>query len=49
MPMDDFVCVKCGKLFELIIPLEDIKKEVKCKYCGEFLRKLFPAPYFKVK
>ncbi len=49
MPMYDYVCENCKKMFELIIPLAECGKIVKCKYCGKELVRLPSTPYFKVK
>jgi putative FmdB family regulatory protein len=48
MPLYDYYCRFCHKLFEAIVPLALSGKELKCKYCGKPLKKLVAAPFFKV-
>jgi putative FmdB family regulatory protein len=48
VPLYCFVCKKCEKMFEAIVPLSDSDKEVKCQYCGKPLKKLITGCAFKV-
>ena len=44
MPIHDFYCAKCSKLFEIIVPLSKTNKAVKCPYCKKKLKKGLSAP-----
>jgi len=44
-----YYCEKCGKYFELLVPLKYYNMEIKCKYCGKVLQKLITAPMFRIK
>jgi putative FmdB family regulatory protein len=49
MPLYIYVCEKCMKKFEVIVPLEQYDKKIPCKYCNkELVKKLSPV-YFKVR
>jgi putative FmdB family regulatory protein len=49
MPMYQYVCPKCNKAFEIIIPLKLADKKITCKYCKKGLVKIMTAPYFSIK
>jgi len=49
MPMYNYVCEKCSKIFEVIVPLDKSEKEIYCKYCNSVLKKQLTPVYFKVK
>ena len=49
MPLFDFICKKCEKIFEVIVPLSYSKKKIKCPYCKKQLKKLMSPVYFKVR
>ena len=50
MPLFTYNCKECGKLFEIIVKLDDIgKNEPECPYCGEKLEKLMDAPMFVIR
>lgn len=42
-------CKKCAKIYELLVKLENYKKDIKCPHCGEVLKKQMDAPYFTIK
>ena len=44
MPLYDYSCIDCGKLYEISVKLELINKEIKCPKCGKTLKKLVSAP-----
>ncbi len=48
MPIYDFSCEKCNKVFEVIVPLVDCLKPLKCKYCDEEMKKIIKPCFFKV-
>jgi len=48
VPLYTFVCKKCEKAFELIVPLKRADEKIKCKYCKKILQKIMTAPYFKI-
>ncbi len=48
MPLYDYVCKTCKKHFEIIVPLKDFDKKIKCKYCGKKLEKKISSVFFKV-
>ena len=47
MPNYDFVCTKCGRVFERVVALDN-KRAVVCE-CGYAAFKLPSAPSFTVK
>lgn len=49
MPLYTYHCKDCAKLFELIVKLEDVDKEIKCPSCGKTLKKQMDAPYFVMR
>lgn len=44
MPLYDFECSKCDKKYEVMVPLDKLKEELKCPKCNEKLERQFPAP-----
>ncbi|MCK4328781.1 zinc ribbon domain-containing protein [candidate division WOR-3 bacterium] len=44
MPLQDYHCKQCNKIFEIIVPLSKNDKEIKCPYCKQTLRKRISAP-----
>jgi putative FmdB family regulatory protein len=48
MPLYSYLCNKCGKYFEIIIPLKDCDKEVECPHCKENLKKILMPVMFKI-
>jgi len=34
MPVYDYVCQDCHKIFELVLTLQEHEKEIKCPQCG---------------
>lgn len=44
MPLYDFCCDKCIKVYEVFVPLKQLHDEIRCPVCGELLVRLFSAP-----
>lgn len=44
MPIYDYYCVHCAKVYEIIIKLADIDEKVKCPYCKKELKKRISPP-----
>jgi putative FmdB family regulatory protein len=44
MPMFDWTCMKCLKIFEAVVKVADLDKEMKCPHCGEPIKRLVSAP-----
>ena len=38
MPLYEYYCLDCMKIFEIIKKLKDFDKPVKCPYCGKELK-----------
>ncbi len=48
MPVYDFQCQDCGKVFEVFRRWKELPKKVRCPNCNsENTRKLFSIPYIK--
>lgn len=47
MPMYEFVCSKCGKKFDDLVPLGT--EEILCPKCGGVANKVMSAPSFILK
>jgi len=39
MPLYEFTCPKCGRLYEYIVKLDKLDTEIKCPNCGEPLKR----------
>lgn len=48
MPLFDFVCGKCLKKYEIIIPLKEMDKKVKCPHCKKELKKIMAPVFFRI-
>jgi putative FmdB family regulatory protein len=44
MPMFDFFCKECMKVFEVTVKLANLDDDVICPYCSGKIRKLVSAP-----
>lgn len=44
-----FHCKECKKVYEVILPLKQYDKKVKCPYCKKRLNKIITPVLFKVK
>jgi putative FmdB family regulatory protein len=44
VPIQDYHCKKCSKLYEIIVPLSKTDDEIKCPHCNEVLAKHISAP-----
>lgn len=49
MPLFDYICGKCFKQYEVIVPLKDVGKKVKCPHCKKSLKKILTPVYFSIK
>lgn len=49
MPLYEFVCERCLKVLEFIVPLEEFDKRVRCPYCKKEVKRLMSAVLFKIK
>ena len=47
MPIHEFKCKKCGKIIEMIIPINDNTNKY-CPYCGEQMERLISLSNFKL-
>lgn len=48
MPIYLWSCVKCEKLWELMVKLKDFDKEIECPECGEKMKRLVTPVRFKI-
>jgi putative FmdB family regulatory protein len=48
MPLYSYICTKCNKYFEILIPLKDYDKDILCKYCSKKLKKKITSVMFRV-
>ena len=48
MPLYDYHCDKCGKTFEIKVPLDKLNDEILCPYCDRPLERELCAPSFKI-
>jgi putative FmdB family regulatory protein len=48
MPLYEYLCKDCMKVFEAIVKLEEEDKPVKCPFCDKPLDKLMSAPMFRI-
>lgn len=44
MPMYDYGCSNCLKIYEILVKLDKIDEEIKCPICGKPLKKLLSSP-----
>uniref|UniRef100_A0A6M3KVC4 Putative regulatory protein FmdB zinc ribbon domain-containing protein n=1 Tax=viral metagenome TaxID=1070528 RepID=A0A6M3KVC4_9ZZZZ len=44
MPIYDYYCIKCAKIYEIIVPLVEIDKKIKCPLCKKVLKKRISPP-----
>jgi putative FmdB family regulatory protein len=44
MPLQDYYCKKCAKAFEIIVPLAENEKKIKCPHCRRVLIRHISAP-----
>lgn len=54
MPLFDCYCLNCSteetnRIYEVLIPLNELKDDIPCPDCGQLLSRLMPAPYFVVR
>lgn len=48
MPLYVKWCKKCEKIYEVLIPLKDYKKKVKCPHCKKELAKILTPVSFRM-
>ncbi|MCK4816709.1 zinc ribbon domain-containing protein, partial [bacterium] len=39
IPLFDYYCLKCNRIYEIIVPLSKIKEEIICPCCKKALQK----------
>jgi len=44
MPMQDYYCKNCAKIYEILVPLAKNDEKIPCPYCKEVLIKHISAP-----
>ena len=44
MPTYNFSCDKCMEIYEFMVPLVELEKEIECPDCGKVLKRLLSAP-----
>ena len=44
MPLFDYCCNHCIKVYEVFVPLKQLGDEIRCPVCDEVLVRLFSAP-----
>jgi len=44
MPLQDYFCTNCEKVYEIIVPLAENDKKIKCPHCKKLLKKHISAP-----
>jgi putative FmdB family regulatory protein len=44
MPLQDYYCNKCAKIYEIIVPLAETDDKIKCPHCEKDLDKHISAP-----
>ena len=45
MPVYEYLCRDCERLYEILIPLADYDKKVRCKHCNKKMeRVIISAP-----
>lgn len=44
MPLFDYFCKKCSKIFEINVRLDKLDKKIRCPYCEKGLKKVVSAP-----
>jgi putative FmdB family regulatory protein len=49
MPLYEYYCDKCGKVFEIKVPLARYGEEIRCPYCGEPLKRHISPVSFIVR
>ena len=49
MPLYTFICEKCRKIYEVLVPLKDYGNVVKCPHCKKKLEMKIMPVYISVK
>lgn len=48
MPIYNYTCKKCGKTFEVLVPLKQLDDTIKCPNCKSELERMMTTPAFKI-
>ena len=48
MPLHDYWCKNCFKMYEVIVPLKKTDEAIKCPDCKKKLKKMITRVYIKV-
>jgi putative FmdB family regulatory protein len=48
VPLYDYHCKKCEKIFEIMVKLDKSDKEIECPYCKKKLTKLMSPVSFRM-
>ncbi len=49
MPIYEYICIDCLKLFDIMVELKENGKEIKCPYCDKPLQKKISTPNIVIK
>jgi putative FmdB family regulatory protein len=49
MPLYEFLCSKCMKILEFIVPLDKFETKVKCPHCKKMVKRLMSPVLFRIK
>ena len=44
MPLQVYFCNKCNKIYDIIVPLSENDRKIKCPHCNKNLIKHISAP-----
>jgi len=48
MPLFVYKCLKCLKVYEIIVPLAKLDKKIRCPHCKKALKKEISSVFFRV-
>jgi len=48
MPLFDYYCKECEAIWEVMVTLNDLEKEIECPDCKEKLVKMLSAPAVRI-
>ena len=49
MPLYTYLCKKCAKIYEVIVPLKKAEDDIKCPHCNTVVEKKIMPVYFRIK
>ncbi len=49
MPLYEFICGSCLKVFEFIVPLDKYEKKIKCPHCKKEVKRIMSPVLFRIK